>query len=254
MVAVVAFDIGEVDFTTRIAGASWSRGFIVRDLVAPITDMESLLAEVAAALPAAGSYADPPLNSLQLWNKRVSSVVDDVGGARARGTLEYRTPTRSSQIPSQTGPATVRTASASAVQITTDLDDTGAQMTTTFDGKVLAHEAESFVTVSEFTLSRPEDADPETKGNAYASHTNLNPWRGYAARTVLCVSISGAEDEPDSGIWTVDYRFQFRPSWAFEAVHEDPFFPGRPLPGATGAARASYNQIPAIDFAGLNIP
>lgn len=256
MPATSELDVGRRSSNIGAAGGTWTRQFHTTDIDA--TALAAAMDEIYQSLPAVGAQGPAGMTAYYLADKVIEDVTPDPasGKLRAMGQLIYATPTRSIRAPSSSGPTVSRTSSAGIVQTSTDRDVAGVQIATFYDNVAQVHELDTFDVVTSFSRGRPLDVDPLTIAPTYSGKLNLLLWNGFAALTVLCTGIDGDEREDAIGVWDAFYQFQYRAGgWQERATHEDPLYPGHPLPESEWGPTSSIlvDVIPAVDFAGLGL-
>ena len=261
MPGTIELDMEGSSISSGLNGEQWNRRYL-------ITGMENgpsipaLYVEAYALIPDRGTAAPAPLVNLFVRDASIDRVwcEPDQSPARwsAEGTIFYSSPNRnyggSISVPDNNGPAVLISGSSSVVEVDVDQDISGppVQLTTTSDNVTLAHTARSFAVARNITVGRLEVNAPYSRKNNVEGRLNSGLWNGYAAGTVLLSNLEWTSDD-DQNSYFVEYSFSIRDDWTFVAVHEDPFFPGRPLPGATGTARVAYDVIPRADFSLLDL-
>lgn len=252
-------DIDGSRFSSGESGNVWTRRYV-------ITDMENgpgyadLVDEAYDLIPDPGTASPLPIANMFVREASIDRIWCDSSANpqrwSAEGVITYTTPTRAGGtigLPDDNGVGVSVSSASTVEEIETNLDRGGAEILTTFDNVTISHLARTFQVGRTFGYRRLETSNPRTRQTNHEGTLNAAIWNGYAAETVLCQTIDWQTD--DQGVsYIVDYAFVYRPAgWQFTATHEDPYFPGRPLPGATGAAVTTVDLIPTSNFALLNI-
>lgn len=103
-----------------------------------------------------------------------------------------------------------------------------------------------------FQAVRPEPAPFNfQKTVAYTGKVNASPWRGFPARTVLCL---GIEVNEESDRCEVSYQFKYREqTWDVTVICQNPFTNAPIEDPAQGVGIKTVRVLPEIDFGGLGI-
>lgn len=258
MPATIELDIEGSRISSGLDGKQWERRFLINDMENG-PSIPALYDEAESVIPNTGTAAPAPLTNMFVRNYVIERVWCDTSiFARwaCEGTILYASPQSNYggaiSIPDNNGPAVLISGSSSVVEIETDLDVAGTQIITTSDNVTIAHSATTFGVARNITIGRLEVNAPYNRKNNVEGRLNDALWNGYAAGTVLLSNLEWQSDD-DQGSYFVEYSFSIRDDWSFIAVHEDPFFPGRPLPAAAGLARVVYDVVPRANFGLLNI-
>lgn len=265
--ATVRYDLEPSRYDTDFSGNTLVRGFTISGLLNGPA-LADLVDETFAELPAKGTPAPDPLNGLRLQGWGVERYYQERNAAGAPinswggfGSLRYRTPTFTTptiEEPDANGPGITVSTTTSVEEFETPYDINGNQITTFYDQVTQAHTIRGFRTLRSHVFVRPEDANPRSRRDGFEGKLNATIWNGYAVETVLLQTIADTTNDNES--WEVEYTFVIRnEGWKVPLVHEDPFFPGHPLPlgglSAPEIANATYDaeRFFTVDFGPLNI-
>ena len=246
-------------YTSGRAGDRWDRNWLVGGITA--SDVPNAIIEVFAQIPNIGDAAPAPLTNVFVADATITSFACAAGNAlgQATGVLTYTTPSRSVFVPNDTGPGVTLTGGGAIQEIDVFRDINGDQLRTTFDNVTMGHKVRGFEVSSAPTFTRVEVTSPRARADAYVGRVNSLVWNSYAARTVLCASIEG-ESQDRGATFVNTYTFHVRPSWDVELYHDDPFYPGNPVPTtapfgtpAAPGERTRGEILPAVDFGPLGI-
>lgn len=262
MAGVIEYDLEGSRLVANLDGERWDRRYIIRGLESG-PSVPALIGEAFALIPDYGTPAPAPMVNLFVREATIDQIwCENQAGTlwSANGTVTYTTPARVGGglgVPDDDGPGVTLSSTSSSEEIETDLDRAGNQITTTYDNLVQAHSARTFRTGRNLQFGRVEVSSPKSRQDTHEGTLNAASWNGYAAETVLCQSIDYFTDA-QGGSYTVTYTFQVKPDgWKFRAVHEDPLFPGHPLPNAgqpgLEPAVAEVDILPTSNFNALNI-
>ena len=253
----IRFDLPPTGYASSIDGDQWNRRYHAEDMAGPLEP--DVIAQVYAELPGAGTPGPAPLDTVYVRSASVDEIAPqgDTGLFQAWGTVLYRTLGRTAKVPDADGPGTIRSVQAAIVSTRVDRDAADSPIETSYDNVTMAHEVEGFELLTTYTFTRLEDADPTKNGRVdFIGKVNAGLWNGFADKTALMVGVDGDQEEDNPGSFTVVYSWQHRPSgWAVAVTHEDPFYPGKPLPLSEQDAnsRKTIERVPATSFAPLNI-
>ncbi len=268
MAGTLRFDTDQPNISAAIGGDSWARPFHIEGLQNG-PDVSALAVEAYALLPNKGTLVPGPLVGMTVADARITQLWRErtPGGGLAntwsvQGVVIYRSPTTTTagvEIPDANGPGITQSTEVTLEEYETDLDENDNQITTTFDNEIQAHRVTAYRPVTTIVWGRPEDASPRARADTYTNKRNSGIWNGYADGTVLCQAIK--YDTTDGATWNVRYVFVVKPfGWGQRVVHEDPYYPGQPIPLSTipagaerDAAQATPNLQQTISFAPLNI-
>lgn len=265
MAGTITFDIEGSTYSAGVDGNVWNRRFLIQGMTSG-PSIPNLIEEAYQLIPNTGTPSPAPISGIyvrdatldRIWCEDPSNPPGTLWSAN--GVVVYTTPARNIGgvigIPDDNGPGITLAGSSSVVEIQTDRDVGGVQITTTYDNAVMAHQATAFGLAKSLTVGRLENTRPDTRKNLVEGTLNEFAWNGYAAKTVLCSAIDWSTD--DGGVtFLVEYTFSIRADWTVTVTHEDPFFPGKPLPESdpdwTAAARTTRDMVPTSDFSVLNI-
>lgn len=260
MAGTLKFDLDwAVDFDAGRSGNSWRRSFVIEGLEA--ASIPDLIDEAFVLIPDIGTPTPTPVDGMFVRSSRIDRFAPDVGNPGPPqlhlgwGSVTYTTPTRSGgalTLPDDDGPGVIISSTSSVEEIETNRDANDVEITTTFDNVTMSHNVRTFGTARSFQFERLEDSSPRARQDAHEGTLNNAVWNGYATGTVLCQTIDWSTDDQGAS-YVVTYTFAVRPSWNTTAIHEDPYWPGRPLPGATGLAIYVAQTQPLSDFGALSI-
>ena len=254
----ITYDLDGSQFTAGEQGDTWQRRYMVTGLLqASIPDR---IVEAYAQIPDTGTAA--PIPNMYLRSATLEEFVcedESIPSWRAFGTIIYSTPTNvggaTYGVPDDNGPGITVQSSATVREVTVDKDRGGVTIETTFDGVTMAHELNGFATDDSLVFERIESTHPRARQATHRGTLNSALWNGYAAETVLCLSIECDTDDLAAS-YRVVYSFAVRAEgWAQSIVHEDPMFPGKPLPQSLRDANSAktFDTIPTSNFGALNI-
>jgi len=158
---------------------------------------------------------------------------------------------------------------ASVSQLETNKDYTGALMSTTYtypasykhNAEMRSQTVNQGAMVSRLIPQRVYRASKRETTTAYAIESlndlyqgkvNSGVWRGYSARTWLCMGISGSSDDGGT-TYNVTYDFQYRPdTWDESVFFIDPY-DGKPPQDISGDAQKTYQIYSTANFNNLDI-
>ena len=265
MAGTIEYDTEGGTFTAGVDGNQWDRPFAISGLLAggdPLNpSIPDLIDEAFVLVPNTGSAAPSPIANMfvrsstftRFWCE--NQVTPSWG---ASGNLIYTTPASVGgslpyTVPDANGPGITLSTSSGIQEIDVYYDKNGVQLTTTNDGVVQAHRGIGFAAVSTHTFTRVEDVHPRARQDTFIGKVNSAPWNGYAAFTVLCANIEVRSDDGEN--WITTYTFEVKPTWAGTFIHDDPFYPGNPIPlsEADPSAVLNADTVPDVSFASLNI-
>lgn len=258
MAGTITYDTVGSTITAGESGNQWARRYVIDGMTSG-PDIPSLIDEAYALIPDTGTAAPAPIFNMFVREASISRIWCATPGGttwNATGTITYSTPTSAGGTlgtPDDNGGGLSLSSTSTVEEIETSRDRTDTEITTTNDNVTMTHLARTFQVGRSFSFRRLESSSPRARQTAHEGTLNSGLWNGYGAETVLCQTIDWQTD--DFGVsYIVDYTFVYRPGgWQFTAIHEDPYFPGRPLPGATGGAVSTVDLIDASNFALLNI-
>ena len=263
MAGTIQYDMEGSTYSAGVDGNVWNRRFYITGMLAG-PSIPALIEEAYQLIPNTGTPAPAPIGNMFVRDATLDRIwcEDPVAGGiwSANGVIVYTTPARNVGgvigVPDDNGPGITIAGSSSVVEIETDRDVGGTQITTTYDNATMAHQATAFGVAKSLTVARLESTRPDSRKNVVEGTLNEFAWNGYASQTVLCSGIDWSSDD-GGATWLVEYTFSIRPDWTVTVTHEDPFFPGKPLPESdpnwTAAARTTRDMIPTSDFGLLNI-
>lgn len=260
MVAVVELDVEG----SRLVNA-WAAGETTYLRMAIVTGLTpalplALYEEIIGALPALGSIlAAGFFSPMTLRSQNIVDIQADPTAPWARVELMYAIddPSITSNPPNDNGPG-VTTGGASVVPFSSNFDPTGSAIETeyhTASGAILKqrHVFEALRPQSTPEHTRREVSSPTQRSKDYVGYLNSDLWNGFAVETVLCTSIQGHR-ESGATTYVNTYRFEFRETWEQTYIHEDPLFPGFPLPEPLAAHEfVTVKPYPTRAFGPLNI-
>lgn len=267
MAGVLTRDLDGSTFQTSLDGNSWSRRFRIDGLLSG-PDIPSLYDEIFAVLPDPGSGAPLPIENMPIREnliERIWCVPDSVPQSwSCIGTTVYTTPTSvggglAGSEPNDDGPGITLSSSSSVQEIDVYYNTNGTsaadQLVTVNDGVTQAHRVSGFAVAETFTFSRLESTNPRSRNGSVIGKLNAGLWNDYPVRTVLLSDIEVNSDDGGTS-YVVTYTFEQRPTWDAVLIHDDPFFPGNPLP-LTEAVGLDAIKIEKVlfdaDFNQLNI-
>lgn len=260
MTGTATYDIEGTRITSGVSGDVYSRRYVINGLTGG-PSVPALMSEAYAVLPDTGTPAPFPLVNKFIRDTSIDRIwcEDNSGTSWAcEGTLTYTTPTSFGGVigePDDNGPGVTLSTATSVQEIDVYYNLAGAQLTTTNDNAIQAHRVQGFAVSSTFTFTRIESSNPRDRINTYVGKLNEFGWNGYGARFVLCSGINVTSD--DGGVsYVTEYTFEFQAQgWDAVLIHDDPFFPGNPIPlsVADGTAISLEKVVPDVDFSGLNI-
>jgi hypothetical protein len=247
-------DIIEGGMTLGLDGYKVDRVFIVTEATGSADQrMANALATVVAAHPF--TTAHPAIASIYPSNYSIEPK--DKEHTIFQITVTYDTPTFENQPADDTQTPIVQLGS-SVVSSQTQLDKDGNQLVvsiTTAGGDSLTQTGEVEIqepqTIIQF--ERKEQADPLSKSLAYTGSVNNATFKGWAARTWLCLGIEGISDDGGS-TYKVTYRFQYRAAtWDAKIAFIDPATDKIHADVTTSNGILTETIYPETNFSALNL-
>lgn len=257
MAGTITYDVIGSRITAGESGNRWDRRYKIEGMLSG-PSIPNLIDEAYALIPNDGTPAPAPIVNMFIRESSIDRIwCENPGGTSwgAEGVITYTTPTfvgGSLGTPDDNGLGIVISSVSSVEEFETDRDIGNTQITTTNDNVTMAHLARTFRVGQAITFQRVEVSNPRSRQDTHEGTLNEFVWNGYAAKTVLLQTLDWETDDQGAS-YRCNYTFVRRASWQFRAVHEDPYFPGRPIPGASGGAVAEVDILPVSDFGALNI-
>ncbi len=268
MAGTITYDIEGSRISYGVSGDQWGRRYTIDGLEAGVdpnnANVPALIDEAYDLLPNTGASAPPEIPNMFVRDVSVDRIwcTDDnpvTPKWSADGVITYTTPTSlgggiAGSIPNNNGPGVTLATSSGVTEIDVHYERDGTtQLVTTNDNVTQAHRGVGFGISSTHTFTRLETDYPRARIDGYVGKLNAGLWNGYAAETVLCSAIDVRTD--DAANHVVTYTFEVRPNWQQVFIHDDPFFPGNPIPlsVADPGALLVADVINTADFSLLNI-